>query len=268
MRATGRVWWRLLVAGVRESSTYRMALVGGLVANITFGFLKVGILTATVKGAGGQVAGYDLALMSSYVWFSQGLLGSVNLFGRTDLADRIKSGDVAVDFARPLDVQVSSCLREIGRGLFALLPRGVPSVVIGALLVGVALPSSPAGCLLGALSVLLAVAVSATTVYLVAVVGFWLVETRGVQVTYMLVSGFFAGLFVPVPLLPEWLRVVAACTPFPSLLQYPVDVVSGRVSGAGALALVGAQVGWLVVTVVLGHALTTAGRRSLEVQGG
>ncbi|WP_088282470.1 ABC-2 family transporter protein [Kineosporia sp. A_224] len=268
MRGRGRVWWRLVVAGVHEAAAYRLALLGGLVANVTFGFLKYGILTATVAASGGVVAGYDAQVMSTYIWLSQGMLGSVNLFGRTDLSDRVKNGDVAVDFLRPLSVQAAACLHDIGRGLFALLPRGLPSVAIGALLVGIALPSSAAGYLLGAVSVLLAIAVSATTVYLVAVSGFWLVETRGLQVLYMVTSGFFAGLFVPVGLLPGWLQVAAYSTPFPAMMMYPVDVLSGRVAGWAAAGLVAAQLGWLLATVAVGAAMTVGGRRRLEVQGG
>ena len=268
MRGRLRVGWRLVVAGVREAATYRLALLGGLVANLTFGVLKYGILTATVVANGGSVGGYDAAVMSTYVWLSQGLLGSVNLFGRSELADRVKNGDVAVEFLRPLSVQASACLREAGRGLFALLPRGVPSVLLGALLVHVAFPADVLGWLLGALAVVLAVFVSATTVYLVAVAGFWLVETRGLQAMYMVVSGFFAGLFVPVTILPGWLQAAAYGTPFPAMMQYPVDILSGRVTGWAATGLVAAQVGWLAATALLGRLLTHAGRRRLEVQGG
>ena len=268
MRAGLRVGWRLLLAGVRESARYRLALFAGLVANLTFGFLKYGILTATVAANGGSVGGYDAAVMSTYVWLSQGMLGSVNLFGRSELADRVRTGDVAVEFLRPLPVQASSCLREAGRGLFALLPRGLPSVLVGGLLVGLAVPSAPLGWVLGGVAVLLGIAVSATTVYLVAVAGFWLVETRGLQSMYMVASGFFAGLWVPLAVLPGWLEAVAWCTPFPTMLMVPVDVLSGRVTGAAAAGLVGAQVGWLAATVLAGHLLTEAGRRRLEVQGG
>ena len=98
MRATARVYWRLLGAGFRRQSAYRLAALGGLVANLTFGLLKVAILFATVRAAGGELHGYDTASMSTYVWLSQGLLGSVNLNGRTDLALRVKDGQVAVDF--------------------------------------------------------------------------------------------------------------------------------------------------------------------------
>ena len=61
MRDTGRVYWRLLVAGFRRQSTYRLAALGGLVANTTFGLLKVALLFAAVRAAGGELDGYDAA---------------------------------------------------------------------------------------------------------------------------------------------------------------------------------------------------------------
>ena len=79
MRATARVYWRLLAAGFRRKSTYRLAALGGLVANLTFGLLKVAILFAAVRAAGGQLHGYTTASMSTYVWLSQGMLGAINM---------------------------------------------------------------------------------------------------------------------------------------------------------------------------------------------
>ncbi|MBB3044846.1 ABC-2 family transporter protein [Nocardioides soli] len=263
-----RTYLRLFVAGFRRQSTYRLAAFGGLVANTAFGLLKVALLFAAVRTSGGELAGYDVAMMSSYIWISQGMLGSVNLTGRTEIADRIRTGDVAVDFLRPLDVHLASVTTEVGRAVFALIPRGIPSVVIGALLVGMAVPEDPWAYPLGAVSLLLGIVVSATTVYLVGVSGFWLLETRGVALLYMVVSGFLAGLFVPIALFPDWLRLVATATPFPAMMMYPVDVLSGRVGGAAAVGLVALQVLWLVLTVAAGQLATRAGRRRLEVQGG
>ncbi|MGZ6753962.1 MAG: ABC-2 family transporter protein, partial [Nocardioides sp.] len=124
------------------------------------------------------------------------------------------------------------------------------------------------GYLLGAVSLLLAIVVSATTVYLVAAAGFWLVETRGLQVLYMVVSGFLAGLFVPIDLFPTWLRLLAEGTPFPSMMMTPVAVLSGRTTGLDAVGLVGVQLLWLAGTALAGHLMTRAGRHRLEVQGG
>jgi ABC-2 type transport system permease protein len=268
MRATARVYWRLLAAGFRRQSAYRLAALGGLVANLTFGLLKVAILLATVRAAGGELHGYDTASMSTYVWLSQGLLGSVNLTGRTDLALRVKDGRVAVDFLRPVDLQASTIATEAGGSLFALLPRGLPSVLLGAVAVGISLPSSPVFYLLGAVSLILGITISAATAYLIAVAGFWLVETRGLQILYMLAAGFLGGLYLPIALFPGWLRIVAAATPFPSFMMYPIDVLSGFNGAGGAAVLVLAQVAWLAGVGVMGQLLTRAGRRRLEVQGG
>lgn len=268
MREILRIYWRLLVAGFRQQSTYRLAALGGLVANTTFGFLKVSILFATVRAAGGDVQGYDIGSMSAYIWLSQGMLGSINLHGRSDLADRIKNGNVATDFLRPLSVQAASITTEVGRAIFALIPRGLPSVAVGAIVVGMAMPTHPVPYLLGVLSLILGITVSFATAYLVAVAGFWLVETRGVQILYMVVSGFLAGLFVPISLFPGWMRIVARATPFPSMLMSPIDVLSGRVTGLPAVGLVAEQIGWLAAITLAGALITRAGRRKLEVQGG
>jgi ABC-2 type transport system permease protein len=268
VRREARVYGRLLVAGFRRQSTYRLAALGGLVANTTFGFLKVAVLFAAVRAAGGDLEGYDVGAISAYVWISQGMLGSVNLMGRTDLADRIKDGDVVVDLMRPVDVQGAYVATEVGRSLFAFLPRGLPTFAIGAIVVGVPLPDEPAAYGLGLVSILLAITISATTVYLLATTGFWLVETRGLQLLYMIVSGFLAGLFLPIWFFPDWLVVVASATPFPSMLMYPTDILSGRVDVNGGAVHVLVQLGWLVVTVAAGQWLTRAGRRRLEVQGG
>jgi ABC-2 type transport system permease protein len=142
-------------------------------------------------------------------------------------------------------------------------------VLIGGLLVGMALPDDPLSYVLGAVSILLGIVIAAATVYLmVAAPGFWLVETRGLQILYMVVSGFLAGLFVPIWIFPDWLEMVAQATPFPSMMMYPVDIISGRVDSAEALLLLGVQLAWLGVVGALGQLLTRAGRRHLEVQGG
>lgn len=261
-------YWRLMLAGIHQQSTYRLAMLGGLVANATFGFLKAAILLATVHASGGHLAGYTAGSMSAYVWLSQGLLGSINLSGRSAFADRIKTGDVSVDFSRPIDPQAATVATEVGQSLWALIPRGLPSVAIGVVLVGMVMPAAPLPYLLGGLSFLLGFTISAATVYALNTLGFWLVETRGIQMFYMVLSGLFAGLFVPLGLFPGWLHAIASATPFPSMMQLPIDIVSGHATGSAVATRLAAQVFWLVVTIAIGQAATRAGRRKLEIQGG
>ncbi len=266
--AAARAYWRLLTAGFRQQSAYLAAAVGGLVANVTFGFLKAAILLATLAAAGGSLRGYDSGRMLAYVWLSQAMLGLINVYGRDILSERIRTGDIAVDFLRPLDLQLAGLSTYLGTRLFTLLPRGLPTVTIGLLTTGMALPSRAVSYPLGAVSVLLAMTLAYLAVYALNISALWLVEIRGLQVAYMVVASFFCGLYIPVGIFPGWLETLARLTPFPSMLMTPVDVLSGYAAGTDALRLISAQVAWIVVVGLLGHLLTRAGRRHLEVQGG
>lgn len=262
------VFRRLLVAGFKQQSAYLGAAWGGLIANTTFGFLKAGILGATVVAAGGEVAGYDLAQMMAFTWLGQGLLGMVNLYGRDELGERIRTGAIAVDFARPLDLQMSKLASFLGERSFSLFPRGLPSIAIGLIFTPMVLPLTLWPYLLGAVSVVLGMAVSFACVYLIQVAAFWLVEIRGLQILYMAVAGLFSGLYTPLALFPDWLQAIALCTPFPSILMAPIDILSGRTLGGDAVLQVLVQAGWLAGTLLAGRVLTRLGRRAVEVQGG
>jgi len=255
-------------AGFRRESTYLMAMLAGLFTNVVFGFIRASILLAAVDSAGGQLVGYTRDTISAYVWLSQGLIGAVMLTGTAEIGERVATGEVAVDFLRPLDVQAAHLATDLGRAAFTLIPRGIPSVLVGALTVGLVLPTTVQPYLLGIVSVLLGVSLSFLTRFAVNLAGFWIVETRGVTSLLAVVQSFLSGLYVPVHLFPGWLGGIAAATPFPSILQAPIDVLSGRVTGPGALLVVAVQLAWVAAVAVLGQVLIRAGRRRLEVQGG
>jgi ABC-2 type transport system permease protein len=134
--------------------------------------------------------------------------------------------------------------------------------------VGLALPSDPAAYLAGLVSVLLGVGISFACRFLVNLAAFWLLDIRGVLTVYVAVSGLLCGLYVPVSWFPPRLAAVAAATPFPSMLQAPADILTGRVSGPPVLWLLAVQLGWLGVSLAVGRAVLALGARTLVVQGG
>lgn len=258
----------LVRAGYRKRATYRLATLAGILANSTFGLIRAYVLLAALAAAGGTLAGYDEKSMLAYVWFGQAMLGIVQLFSRTDVAERIRSGDIAVDLSRPLDLQLAALADDYGRAAYNVLPRALPTLLIGVLVTGVTLPTSPWPYLLGLPAVVAAVAVAFLWLWDLGLLGFWVVETRGLGTVYMVVCNFFAGLYVPVALMPGWLETLARCTPFPSMLQTPIDLLSGRVVGPDALGLIAAQVAWALAGAAVGRLLLHLGHHRLVVQGG
>lgn len=259
---------KLFRAGFSRQANYRLAMVAGLATNVVFGFIRAAILFAALDSAGGSLGGYTKGSISAYVWLSQGLLGAIDLSGRAEIGERIRTGDVAIDFTRPVDLQTWHLSEDMGRAAYTFIPRGLPSVLIGALTFGLSMPTTVLPYVLGFISIAIGIAIAFYCRFAVNALGFWLLDTRGARTVYMVTSTFLAGLYVPVSLFPGWLQTVALATPFPSMLQVPINVISGKDTGTDALLLVLMQLCWLAVTCAAGQLLTRAGRHKLVVQGG
>ena len=261
--------FRLLVrAGFRRHATYRLALLAGMTTNSVFGVIRASVLLAALASAGTSIGGYDAPTAIAFVWWGQALLGTVNLWGFAEVKDRVRTGDIAVDFLRPLDPQLVYLATDLGRAGINLVGRGVPALLIGALLFDMAWPPSTLSWVAGALSVALAVVVAFAGNFVINLLAFWLTEIRGITLLWMILSGLLCGLYLPVPWFPDWLRTVANWSPFPSMLQNPIDILAGRVVGTGIASAVAVQVLWAAALLVLGQVVLRAGRRRLEVQGG
>jgi ABC-2 type transport system permease protein len=263
-----RTYLLLGAAEFRRFSTYRLAILAGVFTQSIFGFIRVSVLFAAISAAGGTLAGYDQRSASTYVWLGQALLAPIAITGWIEIAERISSGDIAVDFARPVDLQLGWWARDLGRATFQLLSRGLPPLLIGAMTVGLALPQSWTAYPLGLISLFLAVSISFVVRFLVNLIAFWTLDVRGFVGLYLIVSSSLCGLLVPVHFFPEWLRIIAYATPFPSMLQSPIDVLSGYVLDAAAVAVVGSQLAWLVLLVGFARLVQWRAGHRLVVQGG
>lgn len=262
---------RLFVAGFRRESSYRTAMVAGLLTNSVFGFIRVAVFTAVVAGAAGAdgtLAGYTTASIVTYTWLSQALIGPLRIWGTRDLVDRVRTGDIAVDLARPLSLLRQHLAHDVGRCVAAIIPRSLPILLVAALTTGVAFTSDPRLIVVGLASCALAIVISALARYALPLLSFWIIEMRGVLSLYQALSGLLAGLVVPVALMPGALATLAWCTPFPAMMQIPADLLAGRLEMAAGLAAFGIQCAWLAALLALGAALTAAGRRHLIIQGG
>lgn len=263
-----RTFGAIAQAGFRRYATYRQAAVAGVVTNTVFGFLRYYIFLAAA-GAAGRVAGYDREQLATFVWVGQGLLAVIAIWGWTELADRIRTGEIAADLLRPVHPVTSYLAADLGRAGFAALSRLVPPVLVGLFLFDVYLPHRRSTLPLFVLSVVLAVVVCFGCRYLVNATAYWLQDVRGPLILWTLCSGVLAGLYFPLGFLPGWLEAVLRYgTPFPSLLQIPLDVLVERQPGPLQLGLVGVQAGWAVALLALCRLVQRRAERRLVVQGG
>ena len=205
----GHLPWRaraaylaLAAAGFRRYATYRQATVAAIFTNSIFGFLRCFVLLA-VAGAGGRSAGYDEAQLATFVWAGQGLIGVVLLWAPNELADRIRTGDVIADLLRPVDLVWQLLAADLGRAGLALLTRFVGPIVVGAIAFHLYAPRRPATYVLFACSMLLATIVCFGCRFLVNAAAYWLLDARGPQVAWTLLSARARRALLPARFLPR-----------------------------------------------------------------
>lgn len=244
-------------------------MVAGIVANSMFGVIRGAILVAVLAGqSGATVAGYTAGSLSTYNWLTQALLGPISLWGTNEISSRVRTGDIAIDLSRPLNLQAAYLAQDLGYALAAVLPRSLPTLVVGAVTFGIALPTSVSTWAVGLLSFALALVVSFLGRFVLQMFAFWFTDIRGFEMIYSGCAGLLGGLIMPIYFMPDWLARIAHATPFPSIMQAPVDVLSGRISGDAVWSAVVTQVGWIVLLTALGQVLLSLGRREVVVQGG
>ncbi|MET8881711.1 ABC transporter permease [Streptomyces rubiginosohelvolus] len=265
-----RLYAVVAAGGFRRYATYRTATAAGVFTNTVFGFIMAYTYIA-LWDVRPQLGGYDTSQALTYVWLGQALLMSSALMGggfESELVERIRTGDIAVDLYRPADLQLWWLAADLGRAAFHLLGRGVAPMFLGALAFDLAFPGSLWTWPAFLLSVFLGVVVSFAIRYLVAMSAFWLLDGAGAMQMAMLAGLFFSGMLLPLNLFPGLLGEVARALPWSSLLQVPADVFLGKHTGWGLVGAYVFQAGWAVVLLGAGRVLQTAATRRVVVQGG
>ncbi|MFI7546140.1 ABC transporter permease [Actinoplanes sp. NPDC049599] len=257
-------------SGFRRFTTYRQATIAGSFTNIVFGFLRCYVLLAVAAGAvGGRPAGYGPMQLATFVWVGQGLLSVVSLWGWSELAERIRTGEVTADLLRPVHPVIGYLAPDLGRALHALIFRFVPPVLVGLIFFDLYLPGRWYTVPLFGLSVLLAVVGSLGMRFLVNATAYWLHDARGPITLWTLSAGVLAGLYFPLRFLPDWLAVTLwVATPFPGLLQTPLDVLIEVDPPARQLGLVALQACWAAALLALAALVQRRAERRLVAQGG
>jgi ABC-2 type transport system permease protein len=254
----------------RRYSTYRAATLAGIFTNSVFGVIysyAYLALWAANPGAGG----YDKVDAVTFVWLGQALLMTVAIWSggtTTELAERVRSGDVAIDLYRPVGLVGWYLAADLGRAAYHFVTRGLAPMLVGFALFDLTLPASPANAIGFLVSIPLAVTLSFTVRFLVAMSSFWLLDANGVRLMSDALAIFLSGMTLPLVLFPGWLGTVAEALPWSGFLQVPADLWLGRHEGLEILAFLGFQLAWIAALLAVCHGVLRAATRKVVVQGG
>jgi len=267
MRAYTSVWRLRFLLGLQ----YRTAAFAGIATQLFFGFIFIMIYIAFYEhGAGG--APIDLPDLISYTWLQQIFLTLIMLWYRDNEIFRlITSGNIAYELCRPCGIYGFWYAKLLGQRLAGASLRCLPLLPIALLLpepYRLGFPPSIANLGLFILSLAIGLLIVVSVSMLLYISVFWTMSPVGSTLLISIAGEFFAGMVIPVPLMPEWLQKIANFLPFRWSADFPFRVYTGHIPEREALLGIAAQLVWIVVLIGFGQWLLSRALRRTVIQGG
>ena len=253
---------------------YRAAAVAGFVTQCWWGSIKVMIYAAFFHAAGR--APITLPQAITYTWLAQAFFILTPWAGDPDVADKVRTGAVSYDRLRPLDAYGW----WYANAAAWMTARAIPRAGLMFVLTGLIFPFAglaawswrpPAGIEAGALfavSLVLLVLLSSSIVMLINLCVAATLTDRGVNNFVPPLVIVFSGNLLPLQLFPDWARTALFLQPFAGVMDIPVRIYFGGLTGAAALAGLGLQLFWTIALIGAGWLWMGRVMGRLQVQGG
>jgi len=255
---------------------YRAAAYAGFATQCWWGGIKVMVLAAFYGSTAAAGAPMTLAQAITYTWLAQGLLALLPWLGDPEVALSVRTGAVAYDRLRPVNVYALWFARSAGWIAARVLPRLALMAVFAAGLLPLAgfgqwAWQAPPDIAAGAafiVSSLLALLLSTSFVMLLNIAAASALNERGINALAAPLVIVFSGNLLPLVLLPDAWQPLLLLQPLACVMDIPARLYFGQLAVAEALAAIGLQCIWIALTVAIGHASMARTMRRLEVQGG
>lgn len=262
-----RPYLAVVSARVRMGLQYRAAALAGFGTQLFWGLIRLAIFDAFFRSTA-VAQPMSLEQTVDYLWLTQALLLLLPMRLDADIQQMIRTGTVAYELARPMDLYWLWFSRTLGGRTAPLLLRAGPLYLVAILFFGLQPPTSWAAAGGFALSVLAAIVLGCALATLMSITLLWTISGEGLSRLLSMLAYVFSGSVVPLPFYPTWALQVLDVLPFRGLMDTPFRLYSGHL-GPQALPLALAhQLLWAGVLILLGRWLLARGMRRLVVQGG
>ena len=251
----------------RMETQYRGAVLGGIICQVFFGLILVALYRALYAG---KPQAMPLSHVTTYVWLQQAFFRMM-LASDPELADKIRTGAIAYDLCRPLDLYGYYYARILAQKLTGSMLRALPMLVFAALLPegwGLCPPASLPALLTALPALLLGLFCVSALENITMAFTMRTLDPRGMQAILNLLMMTFSGNILPLTLFPDsWQRVITLL-PYAQLLDAPIRIYTGDSPLSAAPGVMLIQGGWTLLLILTGCLLWRRNRQKLIIQGG
>jgi len=249
---------------------YRFSAVAGLMTQFFWGLMMLYLYEAFYKN--GIATPMEWSKLVSYIWIGQAFYGLVFVrFMNKDIFDSLKTGQIAYEFVRPLNIYWMWFVKICAERLSACLLRLIPVVIFAILMpepYKLGAPASIAHFILFIITLSFGVVITASLSMFVYIIMFHTTSCKGIFNIYGNIADFVSGMDYPLAFMPNAVKVVLLALPFSLCVDLPFRLYIGDISVMEGLQKMAIQVVWMLVLVHLGQRSMNSVSKKVIVQGG
>ncbi len=257
----------VLSARFRLLLQYRAAAFAGFVTQIGWGAIRIMAMEAFYRST---IAPQPMSLedVVTYVWLGQALLGLLPWNPDTEIRAMVRSGTVAYELVRPVNLYTYWFSRSLAFRLAPTLMRSIPLTILALLFFGMQTPDSPEALVVWLAATFGAVLLSTALTVILSITLMWTISGDGVAMLVSPIIYILAGMVVPLPLFPDWAQFILEMLPFRGICDAPFRLYMGHIPITEAWSVLLHQWIWITILVAFGAWLLSRATRRLIVQGG
>lgn len=249
---------------------YRIAAIAGICTQFFFGFIFIMVYDAFYQS--GIQTDFKFHQLVQTIWLNQSFLLFIMLWYRDgEIFKMIMSGDIAYELCRPTNLYNYWYMRLLGQRLSGALLRFLPILVVAFFLpepYNLVLPESMTTLLMFLTTLILGLVLIIAISLFIYISVFYTLSPTGSTLLFAVFGEFFAGLTIPIPLMPKWLQTLTYLLPFRYTADLPFRIYAGHIGHKEAYLSIGMQFIWIGILIITGKLFMKRALSRVIVQGG
>lgn len=264
-----RRYFRIFLLYFQQAFEHRSISVVWFLSSLIIPLIMLIFWSGATASQGGTILGWDYASFATYYLFIA-LAGSL-FIAHIEVSvayDDIKNGDLAKYLLKPIPYLTLNLMAELPwrfiQGLFAVI-----SISLVALLVAniVRITTSPDVFMLAVLMAILAFCMSFVFKMCLGLLAFWFTDISGIMQLSDIILALCSGIVVPLIFLPDQFKILLNILPFAYMVYYPVLGFLGKLNASSQLSIIGIQILWILLFLILYKILWLAGQKKFTAVG-
>lgn len=245
---------------------YRASLVIWLIGHVLEPVIYIVVWSTVARASGGSVGNFTTGEFAAYYIVLMLVNHATFTWIMWEYDYRIRHGSLSFALLRPVHPIHSDIADNVSYKLLTMIVM-LPTAVGLSFAFRPAFHLVPWAVVTFVPVLALAFLVRFLVEWSLALAAFWTTRTAAINQMYFVVMLFLSGQIAPLALMPAPIRVAATLLPFRWVVSFPVELLLGRLTLVETLTGLGAQIIWLVLSVMMLKFVWRAGVRQYSAVG-